>query len=126
MRERRDLRLATFATRAVGLSGAGRRSRRARQPLRPSPPHRARRERLPAGAGAPHPGATRGRRGRVTSASAASVEYGLRASSADLALAVPPPPAQLLDEESRTWLQDLRGRGPRHEAAVERLHALLL
>jgi len=62
----------------------------------------------------------------VTSASAASVEYGLRASSADLALAVPTQPAQLLDEESRAWLQDLRGRGPRHEAAVERLHALLL
>ena len=34
-------------------------------------------------------------------------------------------PAQL-DEESRDWLRDLRATGPIHEAAVGRLHALLL
>ena len=31
-----------------------------------------------------------------------------------------------LDEESRDWLRDLRGTGARHDAAVARLHALLL
>jgi RNA polymerase sigma-70 factor, ECF subfamily len=31
-----------------------------------------------------------------------------------------------LDEESRTWLADLRSSGPVQDAAVERLHALLL
>lgn len=35
------------------------------------------------------------------------------------------PPAQL-DGESRDWLRDLRATGPIQEAAVERLHALLL
>jgi RNA polymerase sigma-70 factor (ECF subfamily) len=32
----------------------------------------------------------------------------------------------LLDEESRTWVRDLRAQGPARDAAVERLHALLL
>jgi RNA polymerase sigma-70 factor (ECF subfamily) len=31
-----------------------------------------------------------------------------------------------LDEESLDWLRDLRAAGPVHDAAVERLHALLL
>lgn len=31
-----------------------------------------------------------------------------------------------LDDESRSWLRDLRGDGPPREAAVERLHELLL
>jgi RNA polymerase sigma-70 factor, ECF subfamily len=62
----------------------------------------------------------------VTTASAASVEVALRPSSADAALAVTPAPARLLDDESRAWLQDLRAEGPAREAAVERLHALLL
>jgi RNA polymerase sigma-70 factor (ECF subfamily) len=38
-----------------------------------------------------------------------------------------PPPARLpLDADSRTWLADLRGAGPVREAALARLHALLL
>ena len=37
-----------------------------------------------------------------------------------------PPRAALLDEESRTWLQDLRSQGPTRDATVGRLHALLL
>jgi RNA polymerase sigma-70 factor (ECF subfamily) len=36
-----------------------------------------------------------------------------------------PPPA-LLDDESRTWLRDLRADGRRRDEAVARLHALLL
>lgn len=34
--------------------------------------------------------------------------------------------APLLDDESRDWLRDLRAQGPAREAAVARLHALLL
>ena len=37
---------------------------------------------------------------------------------------VPSPP--VLDEESRAWLRDLRATGPTREAAVGRLHALLV
>jgi RNA polymerase sigma-70 factor (ECF subfamily) len=58
--------------------------------------------------------------------SAASVERGLRRPSAAAALAPNPVSAGLLDDESRAWLQDLRVQGPAREAAVERLHALLL
>jgi RNA polymerase sigma-70 factor (ECF subfamily) len=36
---------------------------------------------------------------------------------------VPPGPA---DAESRAWLQDLRAAGPRRDAAIARLHALLV
>jgi RNA polymerase sigma-70 factor (ECF subfamily) len=35
-------------------------------------------------------------------------------------------PAGLLDQDSRAWLEDLRSEGRRQQAAVERLHALLL
>jgi RNA polymerase sigma-70 factor, ECF subfamily len=35
-------------------------------------------------------------------------------------------PAPMLDDESRTWLRDLRADGASKEAAVARLHALLL
>jgi RNA polymerase sigma-70 factor (ECF subfamily) len=62
----------------------------------------------------------------VTIASAASVGRALRPPSADSAVVLPPSPTGLLDDESRTWLQDLRTQGPAREAAVERLHALLL
>jgi RNA polymerase sigma-70 factor (ECF subfamily) len=62
----------------------------------------------------------------VTIASAASVERALRRPSAAAALAPNPVSAGLLDDESRAWLQDLRVQGPAREAAVERLHALLL
>jgi RNA polymerase sigma-70 factor, ECF subfamily len=62
----------------------------------------------------------------VTIASAASVERGLARPSAVAALALHPVAAGLLDDESRVWLQDLRAQGPVREAAVERLHALLL
>ena len=43
--------------------------------------------------------------------------------------AVDPPaprPAPLLDRESRDWLVSLNGRGPARDAAIARLHALLL
>jgi DNA-directed RNA polymerase specialized sigma24 family protein len=62
----------------------------------------------------------------VTTASAASVEVEVSPTSADAALALTPAPATLLDEESRLWLHDLHGQGPAHDAAVERLHVLLL
>jgi RNA polymerase sigma-70 factor, ECF subfamily len=62
----------------------------------------------------------------VTIASAASVERALARPSAAAALALNPVPAGLLDDESRVWLHDLRAQGPVREAAVERLHALLL
>lgn len=54
------------------------------------------------------------------SASTASVGHGLRTPSVDTT------PAILFDEESRAWLRDLRADGPAREAAVERLHTLLL
>jgi RNA polymerase sigma-70 factor, ECF subfamily len=62
----------------------------------------------------------------VTIASAASVERGLRQPSAAAALAPKPVPAGPLDDESRTWLRDLRDQGPAREEAVARVHALLL
>ena len=36
------------------------------------------------------------------------------------------PAAGPLDEESRSWLRDLRAQGPAHDEALARLHALLL
>ena len=36
------------------------------------------------------------------------------------------PPAQLLDEESRRWLDELRAEEPTRQAAIARLHALLV
>jgi RNA polymerase sigma-70 factor, ECF subfamily len=62
----------------------------------------------------------------VTIASAASVERGLRQPSAAAALAPKPVPAGPLDDESRTWLRNLRDQGPAREEAVARVHALLL
>ena len=62
----------------------------------------------------------------MTIASAASVERTVGRQSAAAALALDPVSAGLLDDESRAWLQDLRTEGPVREAAVERLHALLL
>jgi RNA polymerase sigma-70 factor, ECF subfamily len=62
----------------------------------------------------------------VTIASAASVERGLRQPSAAAALAPKPVPAGPLDDESRTWLRDLRDQGPAREEAVAGVHALLL
>lgn len=58
--------------------------------------------------------------------SAASVAHGLRPRSIDTTTAAAPAAPPLLDEDSRAWLRDLRADGPPHEAAVERLHALLL
>jgi RNA polymerase sigma-70 factor (ECF subfamily) len=40
--------------------------------------------------------------------------------------AVPAAPQLLLDDESRAWVRDLRDGAPGRDAAVERLHALLL
>jgi RNA polymerase sigma-70 factor (ECF subfamily) len=62
----------------------------------------------------------------MTIASAASVKRALRRPSGAAALAPNPVAADLLDDESRGWLRDLRAQGPAREAAVERLHALLL
>jgi RNA polymerase sigma-70 factor, ECF subfamily len=61
----------------------------------------------------------------VTTTSAASVEHGLTPPPANSALAPVPGPAGL-DEDSRAWLRDLRDVEPTREAAVARLHALLL
>jgi RNA polymerase sigma-70 factor, ECF subfamily len=60
----------------------------------------------------------------VTSTSA-GVEYGLKPPPADPAIVPVPVPAGL-DDDSRAWLRDLRDWGPTREAAVGRLHALLL
>jgi RNA polymerase sigma-70 factor (ECF subfamily) len=43
--------------------------------------------------------------------------------ASESAVALPPEP---LDEESRAWLRDLRADGPGRDAAIARLHALLL
>jgi len=40
--------------------------------------------------------------------------------------AISPAPVHALDEESRTWLNELRSTGATRDAAVARLHALLL
>jgi len=40
--------------------------------------------------------------------------------------AISHPPVRALDEESRTWLNELRSTGAKRDAAVARLHALLL
>ncbi len=39
---------------------------------------------------------------------------------------IPPPPSRAADRDSRDWLRDLRADGADREAAVARLHALLL
>jgi RNA polymerase sigma-70 factor (ECF subfamily) len=62
----------------------------------------------------------------VSASSAASVEHGLQPQSIEPPRVPAPAAAGLLDEDSRAWLRDLRGAGAAHEAAVERLHALLL
>jgi RNA polymerase sigma-70 factor (ECF subfamily) len=43
-----------------------------------------------------------------------------------LSVAVEPQPGSLLDEESRTWLRDLRSDGGARDEAIARLHELLL
>lgn len=62
----------------------------------------------------------------MTMANAAGVGRASRRPSAAAAVVPDPPPAGLLDDESRAWLQDLRAQGPARDAAVERLHTLLL
>jgi RNA polymerase sigma-70 factor (ECF subfamily) len=62
----------------------------------------------------------------VTVASAASVEQAMGTPSTAAALAFDTVPPALLDDESRAWLHELRTQGPVREAAVARLHALLL
>lgn len=62
----------------------------------------------------------------MTAPSAASVEHGLRPPSTDTGPALAPAATAFVDEESRAWLRDLRADGPARDAAVERLHALLL
>lgn len=62
----------------------------------------------------------------MTSTAAASVEHELAQPSIDTAPVLVPAAANFLDEDSRAWLNDLRAQGPMHDAAVERLHALLL
>jgi RNA polymerase sigma-70 factor (ECF subfamily) len=43
-----------------------------------------------------------------------------------ISTSVPPPPAPLLDGESREWLRSLHAQGATRDEAVGRLHALLL
>ena len=62
----------------------------------------------------------------MNAAGAASVERGVHPPSADTPAAPVRVATGLLDEESRGWLQDLRAESPARDAAVERLHALLL
>jgi RNA polymerase sigma-70 factor, ECF subfamily len=62
----------------------------------------------------------------VTATSAATVEGGLLQPSTDTVPALAPAAVGFLDEESRAWLRDLRTQGSDHDAAVERLHALLV
>ena len=62
----------------------------------------------------------------MSTATAASVEGGLRSPSTDTAPTPVAATTGLLDEESRSWLRNLRTSGPQRDAAVERLHALLL
>jgi RNA polymerase sigma-70 factor (ECF subfamily) len=62
----------------------------------------------------------------MTSVDAATVERRLESPTVDEAPALAAPAAIRLDDDSRTWLHDLRDDGALHDAAVERLHALLL
>jgi len=62
----------------------------------------------------------------VTVASAASVESAVGTPSRAAASAFDTVPPALLDDESRAWLHELHSQGPAHDAAVARLHALLL
>ena len=62
----------------------------------------------------------------MSSGIAASVENGLRPQSTDTAPALAPDATRSLDEDSHAWLRDLRASGSERDAAVERLHALLL
>jgi RNA polymerase sigma-70 factor (ECF subfamily) len=48
------------------------------------------------------------------------------AARASSTAATGPAPVSVLDDESRAWLRDLRASGAARDAAVERLHALLL
>ena len=61
----------------------------------------------------------------INAAGAATVGHGVDPLSAD-----PAPPQEtaprLVDAESRAWLRDLNAEGHVHEAAIARLHALLL
>ena len=62
----------------------------------------------------------------MTVASAASVEPAVGTPSRAAAPAFDTVPPALLDDESRAWLHELHRQGPAHDAAVARLHALLL
>jgi RNA polymerase sigma-70 factor, ECF subfamily len=62
----------------------------------------------------------------MTPTGAASVGHGVQSPSADSAPPVSAARAGQLDEESRAWLRDLRDDGTVRDAAVSRLHALLL
>jgi RNA polymerase sigma-70 factor (ECF subfamily) len=50
----------------------------------------------------------------------------VRATTMRVSPTVPGAPQPTLDEESRRWLRDLRAEGPVREAAIARLHGLLL
>lgn len=58
--------------------------------------------------------------------SAASVDRGVHELPTEAAPALGPAATGFLDEESRAWLHDLRAQGAVRDAAVERLHALLV
>src|SRR3954452_11323567 len=93
------------APRRVRLGPGGRARRRLR--VRPARAAGARRPRLPAGPGRPDSRAA-GRGGSPAVLNSTIVS------------ATP-----ITDDEPR-WLEELAGDGPRHDAAVERLHGLLL
>src|SRR4029079_19794737 len=91
------------------------RSRRAR--MRDGPPRAARAggPRVPAPARGAHPRPARHRAPAMLSSAAS----GAPVMAAEPAPSVP-------DAESAAWVAALRGGGPSHDAALERLHALLL
>ena len=60
------------------------------------------------------------------STATATVRNRVLPSRTDLSVAVEPQRHSLLDEESRAWLRDLRSEGGMRDAAIARLHALLL
>lgn len=62
----------------------------------------------------------------MTVVSTGSVVHSVSALPTDTALEPSTGGARLPDEESREWLRDLRSDGPEREAAMQRLHALLL
>src|SRR5919205_2194572 len=105
-----------------GVRVGARRAGGARGRVRPARADRARGAGLPAAARGAHPRATR--RARSLKVPVTATVAGAMESAATRVTRAEP--TRALDEDSREWLQSLRGSGAVREEAIARLHALLL